>query len=173
MNNTSAYTVRNLKTFMTHDGGGLNATLHRGGVKVAQIEDGGTGGGIFPFFTSRAEGDLFNAYVLSLGMAHVAAGKGMDAFSYAHSQDSALSLLVTEAEALQEAAKLDRASKTKLVYRFAADGDAAYRQTLLPASVAGLGQVAVVRMYRVKAAWFSKVADVWIIGAGWTPISSI
>ena len=38
------YTVKNVKTFETPDGGGYNATLYLGKTKVANIHDGGYGG---------------------------------------------------------------------------------------------------------------------------------
>lgn len=40
------YTIKNLKTFRSNDGGGFNASLYRDGTKVADVDDEGNGGSL-------------------------------------------------------------------------------------------------------------------------------
>ena len=163
------YSIKTLRTLPTHDGQALTATLYRGKLKVGTIEDTGTGGGTWAHFASRAEQDLFSAWVKSLGEVHRPAGNGTPAFSYAHTEDSALGLLITEAQDAKEAAQLNRAAKTNLLYRQAEDGEHAYRKMTLPEQTRDLPLAAVIAVYRVKAPWFAAVTGVWVPGNGWTP----
>lgn len=163
------YRIKNLRTLETHDGQALTATLYRGKLRVGTIEDTGTGGGIWPHFTSRAEQDLFSEWVRSLGNVTSPAHSGMPEFTYAHTDDSALDLLVREVQLAHEARKLDRAAGTHLLYRLAEDGEHAYRTAPLPEQARALPLAAVIAMYRVKAPWFAAVTGVWVAGTGWTP----
>lgn len=167
------YSVKSVKTLETHDGQALTAVLYHGSKKVGSIEDGGTGGGIWPHFLTRAENDAFAVWVTSLGDAHYPASKGMDAMTFPHNNESALEMLLDEYDRVKSDARMDRAAKTKLIYREAADSQDSYRVADLSDPVRALPLPSIVALYQQKASWFAKASDVWVIGAGWIPISAI
>jgi len=163
------YSIKNLRMLQTHDGHALTATLYREKLKIGTIEDTGTGGGIWPHIESRSEQDLFNDWVKSLEEVTSEARPDMPAFTYAHTSDSALDLLVSEVLAAKETARLDRAAKTKFLFRDASDGETSYHQVDTPERLRALSFQALLETYRLKAPWFATVVDVWVPGKGWTP----
>ena len=54
------YTVKNVKTFDSHDGGGYNCTLYRENKKIATAHDGGYGGGVELHWLDRDTGKKEN-----------------------------------------------------------------------------------------------------------------
>lgn len=167
------YSVKGVKTLETHDGQALTAALYHGSKKVGSIEDSGTGGGIWPHFNTVLDDLEFTAWVKSLGDAHYPASRGMDAMTFPHTSESVLEMLLDEYDRVKSDARMDRAAKTKLIYREAADSQDSYRVADLSDPVRALPLPSIVALYQQKASWFAKASDVWVIGTGWTPISAI
>lgn len=59
------YSVKNVKTFATPDGGGYNCSLYKDGVKIAECHEGGYGGCVEFHFVVKGEERAFYDFVKS------------------------------------------------------------------------------------------------------------
>jgi len=166
------YSLKKIRTLPTEDGGALTADLYRDTLKIGTAEDTGTGGGLWPSIRSAEERSAFTAWSTSLGETHYPAGKGHPAFSVPPSEDRALRLLVTAADDLKEHARLDRASRTKLLYRTAETTEISHYEVALPAVMRGVPLAQVLAAYR-PAPWFQAATHVWVTGTGWTDLQTL
>ena len=168
---TNPYTIKNLKTLNTSDGQALTANLYRAGKKVGMVEDDGHGGEVYAFFTTPADNEQFEAWVATLGTITHPAKYGFPTLTVPHNTATALEMLVSDALKEKEAAKLNKAAQTKLLYRKTGDGAGMYRSTALHPSVLGKPAAIIVALYTAEAPWFKAVNEIWVSGHGWTAVT--
>jgi len=164
---TYPYSVKNYKSFQTSDGLAISGNLYCGKAKIGTVEDQGHGGGSNAHFDTRAANDAFIAWVGTLGEHTITLGS--ISHTAPHDFESALDLLISEAEAEKERKQLDRAAATKLIFRTAEDGEDQYRTIKLPAALLSRPTT---ELIAVHPDWFTNIVQVWIIGQGWTKLSA-
>ena len=60
------FTIKNFKTWSTHDGGGYQFTLDYDGKKFARVHNEGNGGWVEVIFESKKDQKLFDDYISNL-----------------------------------------------------------------------------------------------------------
>tara|TARA_R110000787_G_scaffold250297_1_gene355925 strand:+ start:5546 stop:6115 length:570 start_codon:yes stop_codon:yes gene_type:complete len=114
------YTIKGLKTWDTHDGGGWQVSLYANGKRIAEVTQRGHGGPLWWEF-KPVDAHALVAFGASQGVSDFLDGNFV---KFDTDADSALCEMVDDLEHKRE---MKRWCKTKVVFRFPQDEEGKYR----------------------------------------------